>query len=195
MTFMSAFPLTTDIATSSAETLARDAAPSCHQKGASSEQNCNRCMSIIYSISTTPSEMNAQIIFANPKARPVRTTVSVLAVALEVVLIIIVAGLTEGMVTENGKRTAGMGAEINVQPPNSGIFLALSSNTMPVGLAPKLKKVSGVKAVAPIQLQINSGEGVETVFGIDPKSFYAVTGGFEFRMGRLFQTPDEVVVD
>ena len=139
--------------------------------------------------------MNRQIILANLKARPVRTTIGVLAVALEVVLIMIVAGLTEGMVAENAKRTAGMGAEITVQPPNSGIFLALSSNTMPVKLAAELNKVPGVKAVAPIQLQINSGDGVETVFGIDPESFSAVTGGFEFHSGRLFRTSDEVVVD
>jgi putative ABC transport system permease protein len=139
--------------------------------------------------------MNGQIIIAGLKARPVRSTVSVLAVALEVVLILIVVGLTEGMVAESGKRTAGMGAEITVQPPNSGIFLALSSNTMPVSLAGKIKQLPGVKAVAPIQLQINSSAGVETVFGIDPESFDAVTGGFEWRKGRLLKGPDEIVVD
>src|SRR5262249_26942226 len=99
------------------------------------------------------------------------------------------------MVAENAKRTAGMRAEITVQPPNSGIFLALSSNTMPIALTGEIEKLPGVKAVAPIQLQINSGEGVETVFGIDPQSFDAVTGGLEFLAGRLFRTPDEIVVD
>src|SRR5262245_2001548 len=139
--------------------------------------------------------VNWQVIAANLKARPVRTTVSVLAVALEVVLIVIVAGLTEGIVSETAKRTAAMRAEITIQPPNSGIFLALSANTMPIALAGEIEKLPEVKAVAPIQLQLNSGEGIETVFGIDPRSFNAVTGGLEFLQGRLFQAPDEVVVD
>lgn len=139
--------------------------------------------------------MKTQIIIASLWARPVRTMVSVLAVALEVVLILIVVGLTEGMVADNARRTAGMGAEITVQPPNSGMFLAMSSNTMPVRLADEIRKLPGVKAVAPIQLQINSGEGIETIFGIDPKSFDAVTGGFDWLNGGLFDSPNEIVVD
>jgi putative ABC transport system permease protein len=139
--------------------------------------------------------MNKQIIIASLRARPVRTTVSVLAVALEVVLILIIVGLTDGMVSENAKRTLAMGAEITIQPPNSGIFLALSSNTMPAALAGRIKMIPGVRAVAPIQLQINSAEGIETVFGIDRSSFDAVTGGFEFHQGGPFRGPDEIVVD
>src|SRR2546430_6943248 len=95
--------------------------------------------------------MKKQMIIAGLKARPVRTTVSVLAVALEVVLILVVVGLTTGITAETAKRTAGVGAEVMVQPPNSSMFLALATNTMPVALAEELRKLPAVQAVAPVQ--------------------------------------------
>ena len=52
--------------------------------------------------------MNKQMIIAGLKARPVRTTVSLLAVALEVVLILVVVGLTSGISDETGRRTEGV---------------------------------------------------------------------------------------
>ena len=45
------------------------------------------------------------MIIAGLAARPVRTLVSVLAVALEVTLILVVVGLTTGISTETAKRT------------------------------------------------------------------------------------------
>src|SRR3989442_6870953 len=108
--------------------------------------------------------MNKQMIVAGLKARPVRTSVSIRAVALEWVLILIVVGLTTGITGETAKRTAGVGAEIMVQPPNSSMFLALTANTMPVAIADKLRELPVVKAVAPIQLQVNSADGVEIIY-------------------------------
>ena len=78
--------------------------------------------------------MNRKMIIAGLKARPVRTTVSVLAVALEVVLILVVVGLTNGISNETGKRTEGVGADIWLQPPNSSLLLAINSSTMPISL-------------------------------------------------------------
>jgi putative ABC transport system permease protein len=139
--------------------------------------------------------MNKQMIVAGLKARPVRTTVSILAVALEVILILIVVGLTTGITSETAKRTAGVGAEIMVQPPNSSMFLALTNNTMPVAIADKIRELPGVQSVAPVQVLMNSKDGVEVVFGIDPENFNAVTGGFSWHQGSVFKGPDEIVVD
>ena len=139
--------------------------------------------------------MNKQIIVAGLRARPVRTAVSILAVALEVVLILVVVGLTTGITRETAKRTAGVGAEITIQPPNSSMFLALTNNTMPVSLANEVRKLPTVEAVAPVQVLMNSQDGVEIVYGIDPASFDAVTGGFSWHQGGLFKNPREIVVD
>ncbi len=132
------------------------------------------------------------MIIAGLKARPVRTTVSILAVALEVVLILVVVGLTTGITGETAKRTAGVGAEIMIQPPNSGMFLALTPNSMPVAIADKLRELPSVKAVAPVQLQANSSGGIEIIYGIDPKSFYDVSGGFSWHSGGPFKDPSDI---
>src|SRR5687768_6754097 len=139
--------------------------------------------------------MNAQMIVAGLKARPVRTTVSVLAVALEVTLILVVVGLTTGISDETGRRTEGVGADILFQPPNSSLFLALSNSTMPMSLGDELQKVEGVKVVAPVQTLVNASSGLEIIYGIEAESFNEVTGGFIWHKGGLFKEPNDVVVD
>src|SRR5262245_29674027 len=138
--------------------------------------------------------MNTKMIVAGLKARPVRTTVSILAVTLEVVLILVIIGLTTGIAGETARRTAAV-AEITVQPPNSSAFLALTSNTMPISLGGKIAELPAVKAVSPIYVLVNTGQGVESVFGIDAQSFNAVSGGFYFHEGGIFKNIDEIVVD
>jgi len=110
--------------------------------------------------------MNKQMIIAGLKARPVRTTVSILAVALEVILILVVVGLTSGISDETGRRTEGVGADILLQPPNSSLFLALSNTTMPIVLRERLRELPGIKAIAPVQTLVNSSAGLEIIYGI-----------------------------
>jgi len=139
--------------------------------------------------------MNKQMIIAGLKARPVRTTVSVMAVALEVILILVIIGLATGISHETGKRTEGVGADIILQPPNSSLVLALSPSTMPVEIGDKIRELEGVKAVAPVQILVNNQAGLELIYGIEPATFDAVSNGFIWHKGRLFSGPDEIVVD
>ena len=139
--------------------------------------------------------MNKKIIIAGLAARPVRTTVSILAVSLEVMLILIIVGLTTGITSEMGKRTEGVGADIMFQSPNSSLLLALSNSTLPIALGDKIREIEGVKAVAPVQLQVNSSAGLEVVYGIDPSTFDAVTGGFTWDKGGSFTAPYDVIID
>src|SRR5437868_2399581 len=105
--------------------------------------------------------MKRQMIIAGLKARPVRTTVTIMAVALEVILILVIIGLTTGIMKETARRTAGVGAELMVQPPDSSIILALSENSMPLALGDKIRELAGVKAVAPVMVKMNTEGGVE----------------------------------
>jgi putative ABC transport system permease protein len=118
-----------------------------------------------------------------------------LAVALEVVLILVVVGLTTGISNETGKRTEGVGADILLQPPNSSLVLALSPSTMPIAIGDKIRELEGVKAVAPVQILVNNSAGLEIIYGIDAESFAAMSSGFVWHKGGLFTGPDEVVVD
>src|SRR5215831_2977235 len=122
--------------------------------------------------------------------------VTILAVALEVTLILVIVGLTTGIMNDNGKRIAGVGGDIILRAPNSGIIMSFSTASMPVQIGEKIaKEVPGVTAVAPVVTQINSDGGIETVYGIDPQSFQAVGGPLVFLEGGLFEGPNEIVVD
>jgi putative ABC transport system permease protein len=125
----------------------------------------------------------------------VRTIITVLAVAVEVTLVIIVVGLTTGLLTESAKRTQGVGADIMIQPPSASILMAFSGAPMPIAIADKLKEQPYVQAVAPVLVQFNSVNGLEIVYGIDPPSFRSVSGGFIVREGHDLQNPQDILVD
>ena len=139
--------------------------------------------------------MIGYMISQNVLHRPLRTFITVLAVAVEVTLVIIVVGLTSGLLQESAKRTEGVGADIMVQPPSASIFVAFSGAPMPIAIADKLRQLDYVQAVAPILTQFNSVNGFDIVYGIDPNSFRAVSGGFVFHSGHELQDPNDILVD
>jgi len=136
-----------------------------------------------------------RLIVANLAARPVRTALSVTAVAVEMVLILLVVGLTHGMLQESANRTVGVGAEIMVQPQSTSFLMGLSGTPMPVQIAERIAEVPGVRAVAPVATQVSSDGGVTIIYGIDPARFDAVSGGFRFLEGRAMEAADEILVD
>ena len=64
----------------------------------------------------TRTSMN-KLIFANLVQRPVRSIISVLAVAIEVIMILSIAGIFMGMLNDTKPRTNGIGADLMVCPP------------------------------------------------------------------------------
>jgi putative ABC transport system permease protein len=136
-----------------------------------------------------------QMVFRNVIHRPIRTIVSVLAVAVEVTLVIVIVGLTSGMVQETAKRIEGVGADVMLQPPSASVFLAFSGAPMPVRIGDRLRQLKYVEAVAPVLLQFNSAGGIDVLYGIDPESFRAVSGGFVFLQGHDMTGPDDLLVD
>src|SRR6204780_2506688 len=128
-------------------------------------------------------ELIAHMILQNALHRPVRTAITIIAVAVEVTLVIIVVGLTSGMLIDSATRTEGVGADIMVQPPSASVFIAFSGAPMPIAMGGKLEQLEYVQAVAPVLLQFNS-TGLEIVYGIQQETFKAVTGGFVFHEGH-----------
>ena len=104
--------------------------------------------------------MSQSLVIANLLARPMRTVATVLAVGMEVVLILLVVGLTRGMVNENAKRLEGIGADIVLQPPGSSFMLASSTAAMSEKLAELLARIQGVSAVSPVMVQLNTQGGI-----------------------------------
>jgi len=134
------------------------------------------------------------MIVQNVLHRPLRTLITVLAVAIEVTLVIIVVGLTSGLLAESAKRIEGVGADIMVQPPSASVFMAFSGAPMPIAIGGKLEQLEYVQAVAPVLLQFNS-TGLEIVYGIQQDTFKAVTGGFVFHEGHDLADPNDIIVD
>jgi putative ABC transport system permease protein len=139
--------------------------------------------------------MIRQLIVNNVMRRPIRTVVSVIAVGVEVALVILIVGLTSGLLQETAKRIEGIGADIMLQPPSASVFLAFSGAPMPIKIGEKLQEMKYVQAVAPVLLQFSSSGGMDILYGIDPKSFREVSGGFVFLEGHDLSGPDDILVD
>ena len=138
--------------------------------------------------------MNRMII-ANLVHRPFRTMISVVAVAVEVTLILLIVGLSIGMLDDSRNRQAGIGADIMVQPPNSSLLMGVSGAPVSVKVADKIMKLPHVVAVAPVVTQLSTAGVVEVIDGIDMDSFNAVSGGFRYISGGPFEGPDDIIVD
>jgi putative ABC transport system permease protein len=135
------------------------------------------------------------LIVRNVMHRPVRTAITVIGVAVEVMLVIIVVGLTSGLMFESAKRTEGVGADIMVQPPSASIFMAFSGAPMPLSIGDRLQQIEYVQAVAPVLVQFNSVNGLDIVYGIQPETFRAVSGGFVVRAGTDLIDPNDILID
>lgn len=135
-----------------------------------------------------------QMFWGNLSARPLRSSLSVIAIAIQVILVLMIVGLTSGVISEWGKRVEGVGADILVQPPNSSIFFAFSSAVMPESLGDQISSLSGVDEVAPTVI-LPEQKSLVMVYGIDYQRFNALSKGFLFRDGRPFESPDEAIAD
>ncbi|HEY1481514.1 MAG TPA: FtsX-like permease family protein [Candidatus Acidoferrum sp.] len=135
-----------------------------------------------------------QMFWGNISARPLRCFLSIIAIAIQVVLILMIVGLTSGVIAEWGKRVEGVGADILVQPPNSSIFFAFSSAVMQESLGDRISQLPGVDEIAPT-LILTETKTLMLIYGIDYKRFNALSQGFIFRDGRPFQAADEAIAD
>ena len=127
--------------------------------------------------------------------RPIRTLVSMLAVAIEVGMVMLVVGMTHGMLHENSKRIEGVGADIMVQPTGASLFFGLTQAPMPVKIADRLEEIPHVLAVAPVLFLFNTQGGINLIYGIDMSSFNRVSGGFVYLQGGPFTGPYSMLVD
>ena len=97
--------------------------------------------------------MMGEMIFRNLLHRPIRTIIGILAIGVEVALVVLVVGLTSGILTETAKRVEGIGADIMLQSPSAQVFLAFSGSPMPIKIADRLKELKYVQSVSPVFLQ------------------------------------------
>lgn len=135
------------------------------------------------------------MIVGNLLHRPLRSLISVVAVALEVTLILLIVGLSLGMLHDQRARNAGIGADVIVLPPGSSFIAGLTGAPMPIKVGDVLAKLPHVEKVAPVVTQVSSAGTLEIIAGIDLHSYESLSDGFHYLEGGPFQGPYDVLVD
>jgi putative ABC transport system permease protein len=139
--------------------------------------------------------MMNKMIVGNLVHRPVRSLITIVAVALEVTLILLIVGLSLGMLQDQRTRNAGIGADVIVLPPGSSFIAGLTGAPMNIKIREVLQKLPHVKSVAPVVTQIGTTGTLEIIAGIDLPSYEGLSGGFHYLSGGPFQGPFDVLVD
>ena len=98
-----------------------------------------------------------KMVVSNVAHRPVRSLISIVAIALEVTLILLIVGLCYGIMNDSKNRTAGIGADVIVQPPGSSFLSGISGAPVSVKVADVIRKMPHVKVVSPVIWQIATG--------------------------------------
>jgi putative ABC transport system permease protein len=136
-----------------------------------------------------------KLIFANLLRRPLRSIISILAVAIEVIMILSIVGIFLGILNDSRNRTNGIGADLMMEPSNGSIMNGISGAPIPVNFAVPIRKLPHVTVVAPTITHLNtSADNFGLIYGIDFDSFNALRP-FTFVSGGAFKGPNDVIVD
>ena len=120
-----------------------------------------------------------------------RTLLSVFAIGVEVTLILTLVGVSHGVLDDMKTRSRGTGADIIIRPPDSsGFTFSLTMNEKivdDVRARPHVKIATGtfVKYIG----------SFDSITGIHLDEFNGMSGGLKILEGRMFQGPDDMVVD
>jgi putative ABC transport system permease protein len=134
-----------------------------------------------------------KLIFANLAHRPVRTILSVLAIAVEVTMILTLVGVSNGTLHESARRAKGTGADILVRPPGSSVMSSASSAPMSGKLPAILMEEPHV--VLATGTMVQPLELFDTITGLDMEQFGKMSGGFRFVNGGLPVQDTDMIVD
>ena len=145
-----------------------------------------------------------ELVFANLRARPVRSASSIFGIALGVVLILVTVGLARGMLASAGEREGNLAAELLFLPPSGlGAGMTTAPLTLPIAYARALIEMPGVASATPVARYVRNGArgiGFELIEGVsfesseDLASYPDVTGIRVVR-GRTPARDGELIVD
>ena len=135
-----------------------------------------------------------KLVFANLIHRPVRSIISVLAVAIEVIMILSIVGVFMGMLNDSKERENGIGADLTLRPPNSSFMVGVSGAPMPIKFIQALRPLPHVAVVSPVNSKFVTTGKIEVIDGIEYDSFNALKP-FVYLAGGPLKGPDDVLVD
>ncbi len=135
-----------------------------------------------------------KLVIGNILYRPVRSAISVLAVAIEVIMILSIVAIMVGQVQGAASQSGGVGADIIVKPPNASFLSAVGGAPVPAKISTVLAKLPHVAVASPVIANLSVGNALQTIWGIDFDSYNALRP-FRFVDGRPFSGPDDMIVD
>jgi putative ABC transport system permease protein len=135
-----------------------------------------------------------KLIFANLLHRPVRSIISVLAVAIEVVMILSIVGIFMGILNDQKERTNGIGADLMLRPSNASEMNGVGGAPMPIKNIEAIRRLPHVVVVSPVITSLSTAGSIEILYGIDYPSFDALKP-FAFVSGGPFNAKYDAIVD
>ncbi|HEY6763913.1 MAG TPA: FtsX-like permease family protein [Candidatus Sulfotelmatobacter sp.] len=136
-----------------------------------------------------------KMVVANLAQRPIRSLISVSAVALEVILILLIVSFFYGQLNGSKASQVGVGADVMVQPPGSSALVGVTGAPMPVKVGDKLRGLPHVVVAAPVIWELTTKPTLEIIYGIDIDTYNSIPPSFRFLAGGPFQGPYDVIVD
>ncbi len=138
--------------------------------------------------------MTNRLVIRNVLHRPIRSGLSVLAIAVEVAMILLIAGLADGLLFDSQQRTRGVGADILIRPSTSGALMSLSTADIPEKLIDRLMQEFPQTELAIGTTLISEGD-LQTITGVDWEKFERMTGGIRYFEGGPIEGPFDAIVD
>jgi putative ABC transport system permease protein len=135
-----------------------------------------------------------KLIFANLLHRPLRSLISVFAVAIEVIMMLTIIAIMMGQLTGQKRMNNGIGADLIVRPSNAMIFNGVSGAVIPIKLESVLQSLPHVAVASPVNTKLSMADGLEVLWGIDYPT-YSRLSPFVFLAGGPMQSADDVIVD
>jgi putative ABC transport system permease protein len=133
-----------------------------------------------------------KLVVGNLVHRPLRSLISCLAIAIEVIMILSITAILMGKLNGFKDRTNGIGMDMFVRPSTTNNFIGMSPAAASIKVADVLAKVPHVIVAAPVNIQITGS--FDNIYGIDFKSYDALLP-FVFQKGGQFQGPFDIIVD
>ena len=135
-----------------------------------------------------------KLILGNLVHRPLRSIISALAVAIEVVMILSIVGIFNGILNGSRDQTAGTGMDVVVHPGASSALLSSSPASADIRVANVLRDLPHVVVAAPVYIKFNLSSSVENIFGIDFDSYNQLRP-FVFVSGGPFKNKFDMIID
>ncbi|HLI77081.1 MAG TPA: FtsX-like permease family protein [Acidobacteriaceae bacterium] len=135
-----------------------------------------------------------KLVFGNLIHRPLRSVISALAVAIEVIMILSIVGIMYGILNGSRDQASGTGYDMIARPSAGSAILSTSSASASVKVADVLRGLPHVEVASPVGIKLLVGSSVQNLLGIDYESYNALKP-FEFKAGGPFQGPYDILID